>query len=298
MLWELPLGLLSFALFHTLRFLVTLVIKHRRPPRLGGGPKWGVLDSRAIDEHLWVIMLIGPRWNTHATIAGTGVIRIERSLALDVWTANRSAEQWTGVLCRPDGTVACTIAGSEPTDDRRYRVLEVGPGNYTFTMRYYGARAGGLLPELRIDEDTAVPALPVPSTSLDVYHAVRDRTGLFYWALAWYIYPLLRVRRWLPAAFVTGEFLPAGNPRTSYAFDVVERRQRLSIDIPAPILASHRVMFTAFNRASFPTLWFPITATHTETEPMPQQGFWLLRFHGLSDGAPGVEPGQIAVTSA
>lgn len=44
--------------------------------------------------------------------------------------------------------------------------------------------------------------------------------------------------------------------------------------------------------------WFAITSTLSETEPIPQQGFRLLRFHALSAGAPGVDADRVLVSLA
>ena len=298
MIWEVPLALPSFALFHALRRVLALAAKGRaRSTRANPSAQWGTMSATKLKRQLPVIMLVGPRWNTHAALGSMGPTRVERRLVLDVESASRSADQWSCALTRMDRTVARTIGNGDLTNGEKEIVLDVEPDTYVLTMRYYGTRPGAAFPELTLDDGTTVPALEVPQDSLDVYERVRGFSGAFYAALAWYIYPMLRLRRWLSERFVTGEVLPFGNPQTTFLFDAVERGERLRIEVPESVLATHKVMFTAYNRASFPTSWFSVASPTTETEPMARQGFWLMRLHPLGPGAPHIPADQIRVTA-
>ena len=138
--------------------------------------------------------------------------------------------------------------------------------------------------------------MPVAESADDIYATVRGQNRFLFRALSSYIYPMLRLRRRLPSEWVRRQYLPVGNPETTFVFDAVERGERLRISIPPDVLQTHRVMFTAYNRASFPTLWFRIMDAETQTEAMPSQGFWLLRLHPMIPKAPSIDLETIVIS--
>jgi hypothetical protein len=247
--------------------------------------------------HRLAVMARGPRWNTHAVIATSGgAVRVSGPLTIDVATAARSAEQWSWELRRLDRRRA-TVIGSTNVDPGQERAtVDVEPGLYTFVMRYYGVRPGAALPEIRLFPDTVVAATPVPASALSVYESLRGRRPWLFVVLQAYVYALLRFRRWLPEPFVRREYLPVANPDTSFLFGSVERNARLAIAVPRSLLDTHLVLFTAYNRASFPTVWFRVDAPATGVA-VPAQGTWLLRVHARTGGAAAADLDAIRVTA-
>jgi hypothetical protein len=112
---------------------------------------------------------------------------------------------------------------------------------------------------------------------------LRSSSGLNTWAgaamRAQYVYPMLVLRRYLPAAVVRTEFLPVGNPATRYVFGPCHAGQQLQVKCTAAALASHRVYLTVYDRASLPVLWgVRLSALPFRFVP-PYDGFYLVRLH-------------------
>ena len=295
LLWELPLALPSILLFTGLRFL----LYRAAGARVATSPKWVFLDAEMIEQKLAAIMLIGPRWNTHAYICSQETpIRVAHTLTVRCPDASM-VPLWSGVV--RDGRrqahhhvgTAHLSAGQESFE------LSLPAGLYSFACRYYDFRPGAMTPELWVDGTRVSAATALPSdASTEVYEQVRHRTGGFYRALAGYLYPVLCLREWLPEAFVRRAFLPVGNPDTTFRFGVVERGERLQIEVPAALLRTHRVLFTSYNRASFPVDWFRVDQAVVETAAMPCRGFWLIRVQAERPDAPAVSAAQIGVARA
>jgi hypothetical protein len=114
------------------------------------------------------------------------------------------------------------------------------------------------------------------------FEAVRDKRGLFYLCLHYYVFHALDHRDWLPAAFVEREFLPAGNPQTRFRFGAVRRGQSITLTLAPALLATHAVFFTLYNRHSFPVTWYPIADEHHTTAPCACAGFYLVRIQQLA----------------
>lgn len=285
--WELPLAVPSYLLFAGSRSLLYQMsrLSGARPQR------WRVQDAEAIEKMLPMIMLIGPRWNTHAVIVSPAAFfRVERRLTVRCPDPERVS--WWSAVVRDRGRRAHHHIGTPqlaPGQDAFE--LDLAPGVYTIAFRYYDFGPGATTPALVVDGRTLLDHSPLPaSATLDAYEVVRGRTGPVYRALAHHVDPVLRLRAWLPSGFVHRTFLPVGDPTNVFLFDVVERGARLRIEVPPAWLETHRVVFTSYNRASFPVQWFRVDAPSVETAPMACSGFWLLRVHALAAGVARVRP--------
>lgn len=292
--WELPLAVPSYLLFAGSRSLLYQM------SRLSGArpPKWRFQDAEAIEKTLPMLMLIGPRWNTHAVIISTAsFLHVERRLTVRC-PDPEAVSWWSAVVRDRDRRAHHHIGTTRLEPGQTTFELELPPGAYTLALRYYAFAPGATTPAVHVDGRPVLEHTPLPpSATLDAYEVVRDRGGPLYRALAHHVDPLLRLRSWLPADFVHRTFLPVGDPTNTFLFDVIERGARLRIEIPPAWLTTHRVVFTTYNRASFPVQWSRVEAPVVETAPMSCPGFWLLRIHPLAAGAAPARAEDVRVTT-
>lgn len=281
--WELPLAVPSYLLFTGSRALFYRLVRFPK----GRPRRWNVQDAAAIERLLPVLMLVGPRWNTHAVIVyPSSMFRVERRITIGCPDPARVT--WWSAVVRDDRRRALHHIGTTGLAPGQQTVeLELPPGLYNVAFRYYAFGPGATTPALDIDgEPVLSPTALPPQASVDAYEVVRDRAGLFYRALASHVDTVLRLRDWLPTDFVHRIFLPVGDPTNTFVFDVVERGERLRIEVPPDWLERYRVVFTTYNRASFPVQWSRVEAPSVETAPMTTDGFWLVRAHPLAAGTP------------
>jgi hypothetical protein len=81
------------------------------------------------------------------------------------------------------------------------------------------------------------------------------------------------------SSFAEREYLPAGNPQTSFRYGFLQAATSLLIELDAGLLGTHDVYFTAYNRASFPVRWYPLTESKHTTPAIPAAGSYLIRVH-------------------
>jgi hypothetical protein len=94
---------------------------------------------------------------------------------------------------------------------------------------------------------------------------------------------LLRHRRWFPSAFVEREYLPAGNPQTTFHYGSVRAGARLAIDLAPHLWQTNDVYLTVYNRASFPVLSKRLTGPGQEMPRVDVDGTYLVRVHARTD---------------
>lgn len=281
--WALPLAVPSYLMFAGSRALIYQMARFSgaRPQR------WQFQTPETIEKMVPLIMVLGPRWNTHAVVFNAAVLfRVERRLVVRCPDPAR-VPWWSAVIRDRSRRTHRHIGTTRLAPGQDAFELDLPPGLYSIAFRYYAFHPVAHTPAVEADGRTVLPRTPLPpGATLDVYEAVRGRTGPVYRALAHHVEPLLHLRAWLPDGFVQRTFLPVGDPNNTFLFDVFERGERLRIEIPSGWLATHRALFTAYNRASFPVRWFEVEAPMVETAPMAGDGFWLLRVHALAGGTP------------
>ena len=291
--WEIILAVPSYLLFVGLRFLLYQTARFRAEKV----PKWHFLEAETIKKTLPFIMLIGPRWNTHTFSCNVMMIRVGHELTVRCPDA-KMVPLWSAVVRDVHRTAHHHVGTVQLSAGQKTFALKLPPGVYSFMCSYYDFRPGAMTPELWVDGNPVVHRTALPfEASTEIYETVRNRTGLFYRALAGHLYPLLCLRRWVSEGFVHRSFLPVGNPDTTFKFDVVERGDRLHIEVASDLLTTHLVMFTSYNRASFPVHWFRLEENSVDTEPMPCRGFWLLRVQPKESDVPKPTSDQILVMS-
>ncbi len=279
---ELPLAGLSFAFYRGARFVLRRVYNLYFVLFKARATRWRVTGASLLQNPLAlpVIMTTGPRWNTPAITASVGPLAVRESLAIYVRLAQKSADAWTIVVYSfPDHrTVATLNPPAEPLPSD-WQTIVLPPGRYTLILRYYHWHATVELPAVTVDGAASVPVCLVPADNNAFLRQLAGRCNLFYLGLHAYVYPMLRLRRWLPSGFVQREFLPVGNPETAFLYGALPRGRALECRFDDTLWAGHDVYLTCYNRCSFPVLWYHLTEQQHTTPPAPDDGFYLFRLH-------------------
>src|SRR5271169_1731834 len=286
--WELWLATLSFLFFKSVKFLVRHGLSCYY--RFAGSQafRWRFLSPELLKTRgaLLTIMTTGPRWNTHAIVATAGPIVVEKSLAVNVGAAERSARVWTLAICTFPGYQTVTATGSRNAPFASTTMeLPLRPGRYWLALRYYHWSDCVELPSLTVDGVEVIDSTAVPYDVNDFYLAIIGKNSALYRCLHYYAYVLLRYRRFFPAAFVEREFVPLGNPETRFEFGAMEAGERLSIQAGPLVLLSHDIYVTIYNRASFPVIWFQVTDGEFATPECTTKCVYLVRIHHKAPGS-------------
>jgi hypothetical protein len=294
---SLPLAVASFLFFHVVKS-VLVSLRRLRDARTES------LEWRTISEMLRLplslpyIMVTGPRWNPHAIIAGAGPFRLERSLQVGVETALQSAKMWTAVIySAADSSTIASIDRNSVEPGAMWSEQVLPPGTYSVVLRYYGWNTNPVLPKIQLDGERVIPSRPVPATENDYLKQIRGRNTAFYRMLQYYVLPMLRLRDRLPESFVRREYLPVGNPRTTFHYGVVGRGQRLAVSCTAEATGSFQVFACVYNHCSFPVFWEEIANGSFVSAPAEERGFYLVRVHAkrADSGEPPVGGIKVAV---
>jgi hypothetical protein len=121
----------------------------------------------------------------------------------------------------------------------------------------------------------------VPPNDNDYLSGLRNKDGIFYASLHYYVLEMLRLRQYLPASFVRREYLPVGNPETAFSYGYLRRGQSLEISSSRGIPQGHRLYLTIYNRSSFPVSWSEVRSLPYRTSPAGVTGSYLLRLHAM-----------------
>jgi hypothetical protein len=278
--WEMPLALASFLFYKAVRAVMRrlLRIQEARSNQENRGWQFLSRDFLARPGILPLVMARGPRWNTHAVIGMLASGMVQKAIEIDADAANRSAGSWTIVVATHPGQKTVTSVGSlSPSFPAAKARLELPSGKYWLSLRYYHWRRDGVLPAVKVDGRDVAKPVPIPSDANDFYRDLRSRSNFYYGALHYYVFVLLRYRRWFPASFVEREFLPVGNPDTEFYFEALRRGDRLELRVAPEALADWDVFVTSYDRASFPTESEQVTAPRHEIAAREGDRMCLIR---------------------
>jgi acyl transferase domain-containing protein/pimeloyl-ACP methyl ester carboxylesterase len=285
-LWEIPLAAASFLWYRWFRAFLRYGMRQHAARRTV--QEWAALsaDLMAVPWALEVFMTTGPRWNTHAIIASAGPFRVERILAIDADVANLAAQSWSLVIYSfPGNKTAASISSNASCRITGQHTVTLPPGRYSLGLRYYGWNRAVEFPSIAADGKRILgPAL----ASGDVNNFYDDLQSKETWVFRWmhfYVFVILRLRRWLPRSFVAREFLPVGDPGTFFLYDYIRKGECLQFEIDARVLEEGPVYVTYYNRASFPVRWYRLTEARHAAAPMEQDGFYLVRVPGPQSSA-------------
>lgn len=279
-LWEIPLSLLSWMYFHVMKLLLGRLYTFALTRMPVEAHEWKTFSRETIARPfvLPIIATKGPRWNTHAILLTAGPIEVDQTLSFDVAAASASAASWSIVIyANPGYATVASIESFSVTAGEPWRDVELRPGLYSINARYYGLAEGARAPAVRVDGEDVLAASPVAAGSNDFYEDLRQRDSGFYRALHYYVFPMLRFRRFLPETFVRREFLPVGDPGTIFRYGAMRRGESLEIDAAPELLASCDVYLTTYTRSSFPVTSETIGDARQITEAAAADGFYLFR---------------------
>lgn len=279
---RLLLGLASFVFFKIMKLSVRLLVLLHYASHKSDAVNWQTSTAGTLERTgvLPMIMTTGPRWNTHAIVAVLGPITVNNSLVFPVAAPERSARYWTIVVTRyPSFRTAAWTSSMDAPFSKGVASLNLHPGKYSVALRYYHWSQDVALPAVIADDREVVGTVPVPGNLNDIYRDLFQRSNFFYSCLHYYVFVALRYRNLFPASFVEKEFLPAGNPETSFYYGALEAGESLGVELDPRVLTTHDVYFTAYSRSSFPLHWYQITEENHRSAPSTVPCTWLLRVH-------------------
>jgi Family of unknown function (DUF6208) len=298
LIWEIPLSVCSWLYFKEMKFILGRLYTFALSRMTYEAHDWKVFNEETLRRPLVlpIIATKGPRWNTHAVIVTAGPLEVTSRLSIEVATAFASASSWSIVLYANPGyeTVASIESFSVPASER-WHDIELKPGKYSINLRYYGLSSSPLAPAVKTDDAPAVPPKPIPPDSNDFYQTLSQNKHWFYRAIHYYVFHMLRFRRWLPAAFVRREYLPVGDPGTIFQYGFITTGDCLQVIANARLIETYDVYLTLYNRSSFPVAYQTISDAASRTEPATTDGFYLFRIRRKAMITEEFQPDWLAV---
>jgi Family of unknown function (DUF6208) len=286
LVWEIPLAILSFFFYKAMKFLIGNLYTIYLAINKKNASQWRVLSAETLKSPLSlpVLMTKGPRWNTHAIIGTLGPFLVKDTIAIDTESANSSARSWIAVIYSFPGYNTVTSLESEkldPTD--KWASLKLKPGQYSIGLRYYNRSEKITFPAVKVDERELVAASQIPSNINDFYYDLIQKKSWFYLALHYYIFTILRLRKWLPESFVKNEYLPVGAPDTTFFYGHLWRGQSLQVESDPVFVKNYDIYLTVYDRSSLPLFWSQLEQEKYLTQPIENNGFYLIRMRPKPD---------------
>lgn len=279
-LWEIPLALLSFVFFKLMKFVVGNLYNLRLSKEKQENFEWQPLSKETLERSItlpfW--MTFGPRLNTHAIIAPVGPFEVQQSVEVEIKAADESAKSWTIAVYRfPDYKTVTKIVAGQFSEEEQWKSLKLNPGKYMLGLRYYDWSEPVELPAVKIDKVEVVKSKTIPSDINNFYCELRQKENWFYLCLHYYLFPLLRLRKWLPKSFVKKEFLPVGDPSLIYYYGAIRKGEAIKVDSNPLLFKSYDVYMTTYDRSSFAMFFYQIKEQKHITEVMEEDCFYLFR---------------------
>ena len=280
LLWQIPLSVCSWLFFHVVKFILGRLYTYSQARAGGDALQWKTLSRESIAPPLAlpIVATKGPRWNTHAVVITVGPVDVKSHLSFRVATASASASSWSIVLYgNPRWETVATIESFDVPGGKEWRELRLAPGKYSINTRYYGLSDPAFAPEVEADGAAAITRLRVPPGTNDFYRDLLARNTPLYAALHYYVFHMLRLRKWLAPAFVFREFLPVGDPGNVFRFGCIRAGQVLEVECHEILFENYDVYLTIYNRSSFPVAWCQLRELSFRGQPAPADGFYLFR---------------------
>lgn len=281
--WELPLGILSFGFARTLRWTLSNLGRYYNPMSKQETPQWQVVSADFLAKPIKLLWAMSrARWNLHALIAIAGPFNVEHSVSLRTATIAAATPSWTAVFYTlGDYKTRASIGSLTVSGDNEWETVTLPPGRYLVGLRHYHWADPITLPPIRVDGAEALGAHPLaaPPDANRFYRDLIQRQGLIHRCLNGYVYPLLRYRRWLPAAFVRTVFLPVPNPETQFHYGALKRGEALHVQFDPAVVENYDIFFSLYNRYCFPLDWYPLREITQVTKPLDQKAAFIIRIH-------------------
>ncbi len=275
LIFEIPLACLSFLFYKASKFIIGNLFTIYLALNKEKASQWRVLSEETLNTPLSlpVLMTKGPRWNTHSIISTLGPFTVKSQLSINTEIANNSAQSWIAVVYGfPSYKTIATLESGNSQQS-----LNLPPGKYTLGLRYYNWSEKVILPNVRVDGLEIVESKTVPRDINKFYHDLSKKNNWFYTALHYYIFTLLRYRKWFPESFVEREYLPVGAPDTQFFYGCLEPGQSWQLEVDSLISKSYNIYLTLYNRASLPVSWCQITEEKQPIQAIDSKGFYLIR---------------------
>lgn len=299
LLWEIPLSLISFIFYKFNRYLISRLYRRFLASSANRSTTWRLLDRATLlmPISLPVLMTTGPRWNTHALIGTLGPLTVSRNISLCTSTCMNSASSWTGVIYRfPDFNTVSQFSSLSDHASHEWSSIVLPEGRYVLGIRYYGLSAKPEMPKVCVDDSLSIDGVKTPLDTNQVYANLIERSSFYYYFLHYYIFNLLRFRSLFAPSFVKREFLPVGDPDTTFRYGIIKKGRCLKVILSPSLFSGHRVFLTVYNRASLPFLSIEVKEKIWFSESLPFDGFYLFRIRPLSVGLPSVESNDLQVS--
>ncbi len=287
-LWTIPLAFLSFLFYKITKFIIGNLFTIYLAIDKDKASQWRVLSQETLDSPLTlpVLMTKGPRWNTHAIIGTLGPFSVNESIAIDIESANNSARSWIAVVYSFPGYKTVTSIKSDDIEtNNKWYSLKLKSGKYSLGLRYYNHLDKINLPAIKVDDRELVSTEPIPQDINDFYHDLIKAKNWFYSSLHYYIFTILKFRKWLPESFVRKEYLPVGAPDTFFAYNYLDKGQALEIDFTSEIIKNFDIYFTLYDRSSLPLSWCQVKSEKYTLPAISNQGYYLLRIRPNSNSS-------------
>jgi hypothetical protein len=280
LIWEIPLAFLSFLFYKATKFTIGNLYTFYLALNKNKACQWQILSAETLKNPLALPLLMtkGPRWNTHAIIGTLGPFPVKKSLSINIESANNSAQSWIAVVYSfPDYKTITSFESGKSNSLEKWSSLDLKPGRYSLGLRYYNWSDKIQLPAIKVDGKQFLEDQSIPIDINQFYNNLIQRKNLFYLGLHYYIFTLLRLRKWLPESFVKSEYLPVGAPDTEFFYDYLNKGQSLQIEIDPNIVKNYDIYLTIYDRSSLPLNWHQINQEKFLTNPIENNGYYLIR---------------------
>ncbi|MCU0535184.1 MAG: DUF6208 family protein [Hydrococcus sp. Prado102] len=297
LVWEIPLAILSFFFYKAMKFVIGNLYTIYLAINKKNASQWRVLSAETLKSPLSlpVLMTKGPRWNTHAIIGTLGPFSVKDAIAIDTESANASARSWIAVIYSFPGYETITSLESEKLNSTdKWVSLKLKPGQYSIGLRYYNRADKITFPAIKLGdcptlreplrgtdsgkaERELVASTQIPSNINDFYDDLIQKKSCFYLALHYYIFTILRLRKWLPEYFVKNEYLPVGAPDTAFFYGHLWRGQSLQVESEPVLVKNYDIYLTVYDRSSLPLCWSQLEQEKYLTQSIENNGFYLIR---------------------
>lgn len=294
LLWRVPFFALSLLFYRALRLLLRAAARRAAAKRAADGApaEWhGLSEMLAKPLALPYLMVSAPRWNCQAVVASTGPFAVRSEIEVDLRSLRASAATWGLEIAAPHvpGAALHLGPGAVQSEAGAWHRVALEPQVCRLVLRYYGASGAAEFPAVKVDGNALVGARSArhEAASYAAYlEMIRNRSGVFYYCLHYYMRCLLRWQSRLRDAFVRSEYVPAANPGTLFRFGRLERGAILRVEVAEEFVNKALVDVVYYNRCSFPVAWERITGPSYRGEPATVDGSYLVRVNGLDgDGA-------------
>lgn len=237
---------------------------------------WGSGTQKMLNNPSGLLLpcVIGPRWNCHAMFANLGPFKVQHSIKIDV-SHLATAESWTAVIY--DNKFR-TIANS--SESNIGNEIQVGPGYYSVILRYYSQETDVNTPAVYVDSELLAESTKIKDEKTQytqLLNSIKGRKTIFYFLLHYYVFYLLKNCNRFSKTLIRSEFLPAGNPETTFLYGYIAKGKVLKLNCESGLFENALVFISVYNEASFPQAWTQVDNIDFTLGGINESGAYLVR---------------------